>query len=452
MAPETEIDQELRGIVSVVGRPNVGKSTLFNRLTGTRRSIVDPKPGVTRDRLYGLVDWRGHQFRLVDTGGLDRETEDPLLVKMRRQVEVGVKESDLLVLLVDARAGLLPEDEEIARWLRTSGRPVIVAANKVDIPRLESLLGEFHALGFEKVVGISAESGLGVADLLDEILARLPEEGRVSPSVDAVRVAVVGKPNVGKSSLVNRISGEERSVVHEAPGTTRDTVDVLVTLEGRPRPYLLLDTAGLKRRKHWQDKVDAVAAGRVERVLGRADVAVVMLDASQPPSHQDAAIAGLAERAGCAVVLALNKWDLVEDKEAAYGPLIQDVRHRLRHVDFAPIFTLSVKTGERVERLLHMVDRVAGNRAFRVPTGELNRVIHQMMERVKPPSQKGRPVKLRYVTQASANPPTIVVFTGGAAKPPETYRRFLINRLREVFDFEGTPVRLRFRRGTGQKH
>lgn len=426
----------------------MGKSTLFNRLTGSRRAIVDPSPGVTRDRNYGKVDWRGQEFRLIDTGGVEENPDDPLIEKMRRQVEAGIAEADVVVLLVDGRAGLLPEEEEIGRWLRAQDRRVLVGVNKLDVAEKEALAAEFHALGFEDVLAISAESGLGIGDFLDRLLDLLPAEAAGGEFEQIIRVAVVGRPNVGKSSLVNRLAGEERSVVHEVPGTTRDTVDVLVAPPDREHRYLLLDTAGMKRRKHWRDKVDAVASGRVERVVRRADVAVLVIDATEPPSHQDAHIAGMVDRAGCGLVVALNKWDLVEDKEARYPQLLELTRHRLRHVDYAPILTLSVKTGERVEKLLDQVDRVSRNRAHRVPTAELNRVIRNLMERVRPPSSAT--VKLRYATQAESEPPTFVLFMGGRGKPDENYKRFMINRLRQAFPLDGTPVRLRFKKTKGR--
>ena len=432
-------------VVSVVGRPNVGKSTLFNRLTQSRRAIVDSVPGVTRDRIELPVEWAGHWFRLVDTGGIDFDDPETIPRQIVEQARVALASSDVIVFLVDARHGLSPVEEELAEVLRRQEVPVIVGANKVDRPELESEAGEFHRLGFDTVVGVSGEQGHGTDVLLDAILELLPEAPDELIEDDAVRIAVIGRPNVGKSSLVNRLLGEERVIVSDVPGTTRDTVDA--RLKAQDHEFVLVDTAGLKRKGTDKERIDHVSRVMAQRAVDRADVALLLIDAAEGPSHQDAVIAGMAVDAGAGLMILANKWDLVDDQEEAFPRLLEAIRRRIKFAPWAPVLTVSVKTGERVHRLFEGVLRVASNRSRRIATSELNEVMERAMQLHQPPaSGRGKEFRLKYVTQVGADPPTFVAFTTGGA-PHFTWQRFLENRLREAFDFEGTPVVIRYRGG-----
>jgi GTP-binding protein len=432
-------------VVSIVGRPNVGKSTLFNRLTRSRRAIVDSVPGVTRDRIEHPVEWRGRWFRLVDTGGIDFDDPDTIPRQIVEQAQLALAESRVVVFLVDARHGMSPVERDLAEVLRRREVPVLVAANKVDRPELAGEAGEFHAFGLGEVIALSAEQGFGTDDLLDAILDRLPDAPEELVTDEAVRVAVIGRPNVGKSSLVNRLLGEDRVIVSDVPGTTRDSVDVRLRVEGRD--VVLVDTAGLKKKGTDRERIDHVARVMAQRAVERCDVAVLLIDASEGPSHQDAVIAGMATSAGAGLVVLANKWDLVPDQEEAYPRLVEAIRTRLKFAPWAPVLTASVLTGERLHRLFELVSRVAENRSRRLPTAELNAVMERALRRHQPPAgARGREFRLKYLTQVGANPPTFVAFTTGGA-PHFTWQRFLENRLREAFDFEGTPIVVRYRAG-----
>jgi GTP-binding protein len=431
-------------VVAIVGRPNTGKSTLFNRLTRTRSAIVDSVPGVTRDRIEAPVEWRGRWFTLADTGGIDFADEASIPRQVVKQAEVAMAISDVVVFLVDARAGLNPVEREIAGLLRRRGASVLVGANKVDAPALAAAAAEFHALGLDAVVPVSAEQGVGVDDLLDAILARLPELPTELEDDPALRVAIVGRPNVGKSSLVNRLVGEERVLVADEPGTTRDAVDVRVSVADRE--VVLVDTAGLRRKGTDAKRVDHVARVMASRAVERCDVAVVMLDAVEGATHQDAVIAGMAVEAGAALVIALNKWDLVKDQERRYPEIVAALRERMKFAAWAPVVTLSVLTGERVQKLFREVMRVAENRLRRIPTAKLNAVVEAAMRAHQPPQRgQGKPFRVKYLTQVAAAPPRFVAFS--TSGPPHfTWRRYLENRLREAFDFEGVPLRIVYRK------
>ena len=431
--------------VAIIGRPNVGKSTLFNRLTSSRKAIVDSVPGITRDRLEQPVEWTGRYFMLVDTGGIDFEATDVIPRRIVEQALEAVATSDLVVLVGDARTGLTAMETEIASELRRSGTKVLVAANKVDTPRDAPHAGEFHRLGLGPVHPISAEQGGGIDRLLDAILQELPDAPAEIVQDDTLRIAVIGRPNVGKSSLVNRLLGSERVIVSEVPGTTRDSVDVRVRLGDLDA--VLVDTAGLRRKGTDAERIDHVARVMAERSLERADVALLMIDASEGITHQDAVIAGLAVKSGAGLLILLNKWDLVTDQEARHPELLADVKEKLRFADWAPALTVSVLTGERLQRLGAAVARIAENRARRIPTAELNAVMEEAQRRHQPPQRgKGKEFRVKYMTQVGVAPPTFVAFTTGGAPHP-TWQNYVHNRLREAFDFEGTPVIIQYRGG-----
>ncbi|HEV2388556.1 MAG TPA: ribosome biogenesis GTPase Der [Candidatus Acidoferrales bacterium] len=434
-------------LVAIVGRPNVGKSTLFNRLVGRRRSIVTDEPGITRDRIYGTVDWRGRPFRVVDTGGLVPDERAGIPAEIFRQARLALAEADGIVLVTDSRAGLTPADADLARRLRVFGKPLVVAANKVDKVNLMSAAAAFYELGVP-VYPLSAEHGLGVDDLLDHLTGGFPESA-VEPAAPAVRIAILGRPNVGKSTLLNRLVGEERSIVAAEPGTTRDAVDTLVERDGRH--YLFIDTAGIRRKAKTKLAAEKLSVVMARRHLERADVALVVADASLGVTAQDAAIAGYADEAGRSLIVVMNKWDLAVEQARAGGAKksgpadLRDeyerlVRSRLGFIGYAPVAFLSALTGEGVERVFGLIDRVAQTRRRRIPTAELNRWLGEI-DLGRSSSPAGRAPQILYLTQASANPPTFVLFTRGAPKLHFSFQRFLENRLREQFDFTGSPIR-----------
>jgi GTP-binding protein len=469
--------------VVLVGRPNVGKSTLFNRITGSRRAIVTPIPGTTRDTLARPAVWRGASFELFDTGGLYGASEDPLHELVVRQGQRAIASGDLLVFVVDGREGLTPGDETIARELRETGLPVIVAINKTDDKRARNAAMDFYQLGFEPVVEISAEHGTGVADLLDEIVARIggqprspdhsplvanpqplttnhqsPATSHQPPATSDQRpatsdqpptetaVAVVGRPNVGKSSLVNRLLREERVLVSEMPGTTRDPIDSVLTWHRRR--FRIVDTAGMRRpgRVSRGGQVELVSVAHAKRAIESADVVVLIIDA-EGATEQDAAIGGEAERAGRGIVIVANKWDLVKSRGADYSKAFdEETRRRMRFLDYAPILHISALTGERAPKVLETIDRIAEARRRRVPTASLNKFIEAVTS-VNPPVSPGRKhVRILYAAQVGIAPPSFVLFTNVATAFHFSYERFLINRLRESFGFFGTPIRLQVRR------
>ena len=435
--------------VVLVGRPNVGKSTLFNRITGTRRSIVAPVAGTTRDVLSAPATWRDHAFTLVDTGGLFGATTDPLHAMVVDNGLRAIETADLIVFVLDAREGLVPGDEEIASRLRAAGHPVVVAMNKTDDKRARARVLEFYKLGFEPVIEIAAEHGDGVAELLDEIIVRLPARSTAPPKEepDETAVAIVGRPNVGKSSLVNRLLREERVMVSEMPGTTRDTVDVV--LHWRKRTFRIVDTAGMRRpgKVANSGQVESVSVVLAKRALARADVAVVVIDASEGATDREAAIAGEAEGSGCGIVLAVNKWDLVKGQGQAFVKDFDDkIRFQLKFLEYAPILHMSALTGDRTAKLLETVDRVAAARLHRIATPELNKFLEVVTAAHPPVSPSRREVRILYGVQTGVKPPEFVLFTNVATDLHFSYERFLVNRLRESFGFVGTPIRLKVRR------
>jgi GTP-binding protein len=433
----------------LVGRPNVGKSTLFNRITGSRRSIVAPVPGTTRDVLSAPADWKGRAFTLVDTGGLFGHSEDPLHALVVRHGLKAVEAADLIVFVTDGREGLVPGDEEIAARLRAADVPVLLVVNKTDDKEARRRAVEFHALGFEPVFETSAEHGEGVYELLDQVVARMPTRGRTDEAEEEpeTSVAIVGRPNVGKSSLVNRLLREERVMVSEVPGTTRDTVDVV--LHWHKRRFRILDTAGMRRpgRVARAGQVEAVSVVLAKRALARADVAVLVVDATEGAGDREGAIAGEAERAGCGIVIAVNKWDLVKGQGQEFVERFDDkLRFQLKFLDYAPLVHLSALTGERTPKLLEAIDRVAAARSRRVSTADLNRFLERVTAAHRPVSPARREVRILYGAQTAVAPPSFVLFTNVASELHFSYERYLMNQLRESFGFEGTPIRLSVRR------
>ncbi|MFQ5802117.1 MAG: ribosome biogenesis GTPase Der [Candidatus Methylomirabilales bacterium] len=430
--------------VAIVGRPNVGKSTLFNRLVGGRRAIVEATPGVTRDRNFGTAQWRGRSFLLVDTGGFEPSTPTPLTRQVVEQAQLAMEHADLIVFLVDAQAGLTPLDEEIALLLRQMvQKQIILVTNKVDTPAKTSHVAEFYRLGFSEVLPVSAEHGTGVGDLLDHLLGFLPpsEEGEMVS--DAVTIAVVGRPNVGKSSLVNRILGESRVIVSPDPGTTRDAIDTPFTYQGRQ--YVLIDTAGIRAKGRKAYPLEYYSILRAIKSVERCDVALMLLDATSSVVHQDARIAGDALEAGCALVLVVNKWDLVEKEVGAADQHLRRIRGQLRHVDYAPVLFVSALTGQRIFKIFALVERVLKERDRRIPSGELNRFMRHVLEEYPPPSAKGRQIQIRYATHVSRKPPTFVLFVNDPDGVSTSYERYLVNRIRRTYGFDGNPIRIRFR-------
>ena len=438
--------------VVLVGRPNVGKSTLFNRVSGSRRAIVTPVPGTTRDVLRESVEWLGTTFELVDTGGVFGASDDPLQRDVSEQGLRALDGANLVVLLVDAREGLVHADTEAADRARRVGVPVILAVNKVDDQRMWERIGEFHTLGIEPVISVAAEHGLGIGDLLHEVVVRLPQTKAsdtprsASSRGDEISVAIVGRPNVGKSSLVNLLAREERVLVNEISGTTRDAIDTLITWHGQR--LRLVDTAGIRRpgRVVRSGQLESVSVTMARRAMQRTDVAVVVVDASGGIARQDATIAGEAERAGCGIVIAANKWDLVKCQDAGFAKNFdQDLRDALKFAEFAPIVHLSALTGHRAPKLLERVQRVARVRASHVATADLNRFLERVTRRHRPASPGKREVKIQYGTQVATKPPRFLIFTNTATTFHFSYERFLKNRLRETFDLFGTPIRIQVR-------
>ena len=428
-----------------MGRPNVGKSTLFNRITGTRRSIVAPVAGTTRDTLAAPAEWGTRRFTLVDTGGLFGHTEDPLHDLVVEHGLKALKGADIVVFVVDGREGLVPGDAEIARRIRPLGVPVFLAVNKTDDKRARA--EDFHTLGLSPVLEVSAEHGDGVAELLDEIIALLPPQKEHVDAEIETRVAIVGRPNVGKSSLVNRLLRQERVMVSEIPGTTRDTVDML--LQWHKRRFRLVDTAGMRRpgRVARAGQVEAVSVVLAKRAMARADVVVLVVDATEGAGDREAAIAGEAETAGCGIVIVVNKWDLMKGRPEGFAREFDDkLRFQLKFLDYAPIIRLSALTGDRTSKLLEVVDRVAAARQHRVSTSELNRFLEIVTAAHKPVSSARRDVRILYGAQTAVAPPAFVLFTNVASELHFSYERYLANQLREHFGFEGTPIRLRIRR------
>jgi GTPase len=441
--------------VVVVGRPNVGKSTLFNRITGSRRAIVAPVAGTTRDVIEQSASWRDARFVITDTGGMFGDSTDPLQQLVVVHGRSALKAADLFVFVTDGRVGLVPGDREIAAAIHAIGRPVIVAINKMDDLRARDAAMEFYQLGFDSVVEISAEHGQGIGELLDEVAERLPGRGAAGPEAETpgdreeveLSVAVVGRPNVGKSSLVNRILKEDRVLVSEVPGTTRDAIDAM--MRWHRRTFRIVDTAGIRRpgRVGRGGRVETISVLSARKAVERSDVVVLVIDAVEGATDQDGAIAGDAERAGCSVVICANKWDLVKEQGADFAKRFdEDLRYKLKFLEYAPIVHLSALTGERTPRLLEVVDKVATARIRRVSTPELNRFFERVTAAHPPPARGKAAVRILYAAQIGVSPPTFALFTNVATSFHFSYERYLVNQLREAYGFAGTPLRLQVRR------
>ena len=434
-----------RPIIAIVGRPNVGKSTLFNRLVGQRRALVRDVPGVTRDRLYGQVVFERWQATVIDTGGFDPSTDEPLIDGVRRQVMAAVEEADLVLFVVDARAGVTALDAEIARVLRRSDRPVVLVANKMDSGGMESALAELYRLGFGEPAPVSAEHGRGVAEMLEVVRDRAPLESAPPAPRGVVHLAVIGRPNVGKSSLVNAMVGAERVLVHDAPGTTRDSVDTAFEYEGRP--YVLVDTAGIRRKGRVSEPLEKLAVVMALRSLERCQVALLVLDASEGLTAQDTHIAGYAHEAGRAIVLVVNKWDLVPHGLVRKAEVVEQLRERLPFLDYAPVCFVSATRGEGVRELFETVDQVAAEAQRRVTPAEATAVLRQAVER-RPASVRGEALTVQSATQVSTAPPTFALKVNRPDEVHFSYERYLTRSLRLAFGFGGSPIRLSLRRAT----
>ena len=429
-------------IVAIVGRPNVGKSTLFNKIIGERRSIVEDTPGVTRDRIYADAEWGEHRFLLVDTGGIEPKSDDTILRQMRRQATLAIETADVIVFLCDVKSGLVADDRDIAVMLKKSGKTVIPVVNKVDkVGELPYEFYEFYELGFDRdPIPLSSLHGTGSGDLLDAIVEAcdFTEEEKTDDGI--IRVAVIGKPNAGKSSIINKMCGEERLIVSDIAGTTRDAVDTRV--ENAYGVFDFIDTAGIRRQAKVEDRIEKFSVLRAKAAVERADVCLLMIDAADGVTEQDERIAGIAHEAGKACIIVVNKWDSVEKDNATTGKYNNDVRTALAYMTYAPIVYVSALTGQRVEKLYPLIKKVYEEASRRVPTGMLNDVLNDAMTRVQPPSDKGNRLKIYYMTQSSTNPPTFVIFCNSAALFHFSYQRYIENCIREAFGFEGTPIRL----------
>lgn len=434
----------MKPIVAVVGRPNVGKSTLFNRLVQKRIAIIEDIPGITRDRIYADAEWSGREFTLVDTGGIQEGEEGTIEYQVRRQAEIAMREADLILFVVDARDGLTSTDREVADLLRRVGKSTLLVANKADNLRLGEQSFDFFELGLGQPLAISSIHGMGTGDLLDEIIDRLPVSEEKGEEEDLIKVAVIGRPNVGKSSLVNSILGEERLVVSDVAGTTRDAIDVLVRSEDDK--YLFIDTAGMRRRGKIDKPVEKYSVIRALRAVDRSDVVLMLIDSTDGVTEQDQKIAGYANEAGKACVIVVNKWDLIEKDDKTMQRFTEEVRRELIFLDYAPVAFVSAKTRSRVNRLIPLIKQVAASRARRIPTGALNDLISETVALTPPPADKGKRLKILYVTQPSAKPPLFVFFVNEPELVHFSYRRHLENKIREAYGFEGTPIRLVMRR------
>lgn len=440
-----------KSVVAVVGRPNVGKSTLFNKLTGSRMSIVDDTPGVTRDRIYGDCEWLDKKFLLVDTGGIEPDSNDVILSQMRAQAQIAVDTADVIIFVTNLRDGVVASDYEVAAMLQKSGKPIVLCVNKCDsIGEVDPEFYEFYNLGLGDPVAVSAVHGHGTGDLLDEVVKFLPEQEEEDDDDEIINVAVIGKPNVGKSSLVNKISGAQRAIVSDIAGTTRDSTDTLV--ENQYGKFNFIDTAGLRRKSRVSDAIEKYSIIRARTAVERANVCVIMIDATEGFTEQDSKVAGIVLEEGKACIIAVNKWDAVEKD----GNTMNEYRKRLENdfsfMSYAPIIFISAKTGQRLDRLYELIAFVHSQNSMRISTGKLNEVLADATARVQPPTDKGKRLKIYYMTQASTRPPTFVFFVNNSQLFHFSYQRYLENQLRDIFGLDGTPVRFIIReRGEGKK-
>lgn len=429
-------------IVAIVGRPNVGKSTLFNKLIGERRSIVEDTPGVTRDRIYGECEWTGRRFVIIDTGGIEPKTDDIILRQMRTQAQLAIDTADVIIFMCDVRTGLTADDREIAVMLKKSGKPIVPCINKCDsVGNVPFEFYEFYELGFEEEpIAVSSVHGSGSGDLLDAVVARFPDSNAHEEEDDSIKVAVIGKPNAGKSSIINKILGDERLIVSNIAGTTRDAVDT--QFENETGKYTFIDTAGIRRQSKINDKIEKYSVLRANMAVERADVCLIMIDAGTGITEQDEKIAGIAHEAGKPSIIVVNKWDSIEKDNSTVNRFNESIRTALAYMPYAPIVYVSAKTGQRVDTLFERIKYVHNQSTMRISTGMLNDVLGEATMRVQPPTDKGRRLKIYYMTQISVAPPTFVIFCNNAELFHFSYQRYIENCLRETFGFVGTPIKL----------
>lgn len=426
-------------IVAVVGRPNVGKSTLFNRLAGERISIVQDTPGVTRDRIYADIEWTGRKFTLIDTGGMEIGTEDVILKQILQQAEIAIETADVILFVTDAKAGMTDDDKQVANMLRRTKKPVVLAVNKIDNVNRDSMnIYEFYELGIGDPIAISAGQALGLGDMLDEVISYFPEQQLEEEEEEVIKVAIIGKPNVGKSSLINKILGEDRLIVSNIPGTTRDAIDSPIEIDGQK--YVFIDTAGMRRKSKIKEEIERFSIIRAVAAVERCDVAILVIDAEEGITDQDTKIAGIAHERGRAAIIAVNKWDAIEKNDKTMNQYLKDIGNELAYMPYAPKVFISALTGQRITRMLELIQTVYQNHALRISTGVLNDVLIEATAMQQPPADKGRQLKLYYMTQVSIKPPTFVIFVNDRELFHFSYKRYIENQLREAFGFVGTPV------------
>lgn len=437
-----------RPVIAIVGRPNVGKSTIFNRIIGDRLAIVEDKPGITRDRLYGVAEWNGKPFSIIDTGGIEIDGEDEIMISVRMQAELAIAEADVIIFMTDAKTGITHADEEVAQMLYRSHKPVVLAVNKVDNEGRREEVYEFYALGFGEPVAISGSHGIGIGDLLEAATDLLPEPTEDEYDDDVIKVALIGRPNVGKSSLVNALLGEERVIVSNIAGTTRDAIDTPFERDGQK--YVLIDTAGMRKRGKVYESTEKYSVMRAMKAIERADVVLVLINGEEGIIEQDKHIAGYAHEAGKASILVVNKWDIVEKDDRTMQEFTQKIRDQFLFMQYAPIVYLSAKTKLRLQKLLPVVDHVSEQHAIRIATHLLNDVVSDAVAMNPAPTDKGKRLRVNYVTQVSTKPPTIVCFVNDPELMHFSYARYLENKIRAAFNFEGTPVRIFSRKKSDQ--
>ncbi len=426
-------------IVAIVGRPNVGKSTLFNKLAGARISIVEDSPGVTRDRIYADCEWLKYDFTLIDTGGLDLTASDFIMKQIVRQAEIAIETADVIIFLLDVKSGLLEADKELADILRRAKKPVIPVINKVDDMRKENLaIYEFYSLGFGEPVPISSSQSLGLGDMLDEVVKHFPDPSIEEEEDNRIKVAIIGRPNVGKSSLVNKILGEERVIVSDVPGTTRDSIDTYLEKDGKT--YVLIDTAGIRRKSRIKEDIERYSIVRAVAAVERANVCVVVLDATQEISEQDTKIAGIAHERGKPIIIAVNKWDMIEKDTKTMNAFLKNIENVFSFMSYSEKIFISAATGQRVTKLLDFINAVYENSSMRVNTGVLNEVLIEAMAAYQPPADRGKQLRIYYMTQVSVRPPTFVMFVNSSKLMHFSYKRYIENQIRQAFGFKGTPV------------
>jgi GTP-binding protein len=434
----------MKPIIAIVGRPNVGKSALFNRIVGRRKAIVEDEPGVTRDRNYTDTEWEKNAFTLIDTGGFEPVSKDRIFIQMREQCQLAMDEADVILFVMDGKEGLTPSDKEITDILRRLNKPVFYIVNKIDLPKHEEKVFEFYGLGVEPIHAVSAEHGYGVNGLMDEVVEALPRLVEEERGQDVAKVAVVGRPNVGKSSLINRLLGYKRVIVDEAPGTTRDAIDTLFERDGKK--YVLIDTAGIRRKSRISLKLEKYSIVEALRTVDRSDVALLLLDSKEGVTDQDSHIGGFIHEKGKGCILLVNKWDLIEKDSKTMVEYERRVYSDLKYLSYAPILFISALTGQRVKKILDVVDHVAEQAKKRIPTSQLNKCLGQWVENFPPPLHRNKRVKLNYITQVSITPPTFVIYSNFPDGIHFSYERFLINQIRETFGYQGVPIRLKFRK------